>query len=187
MAVERDEELGTPAPVEAVVIRTSGRFGRGRSAARARLAAPHGDEHRPELGRGPLRPGPVALVDDDDVGDLEEAGLDRLDLVAHLGRLEDDGRVGGRRDLDLALARADRLDEDEVEPARVEHRRGGPARRREPAGMAARGHRADEDVGVPGVGLHPDPVAEQRAAGDRARGIDRDHRHGPAGRRAARR
>ena len=50
----------------------------------------------------------VALVDDDQVGDLEQAGLDRLDLVAHLGRLEHDRRVRRGRHLDLALARSRR-------------------------------------------------------------------------------
>ena len=53
-----------------------------------------------------------------------------------------------------------------------------PRGRREPAGVAARGHRPDEDVGVLGVGLHPDPVTEQRAAGDRRRRVDRDDGHG---------
>ena len=86
-----------------------------------------GDEHRPELGGGPLRAGPVALVHDDEVGDLEQPGLDRLDLVAHLGRLEDDRRVGRGRDLDLALAGPDGLDEDQVE---ARPRRAPPPRRR---------------------------------------------------------
>ena len=55
----------------------------------------------------------------------------RLDLVAHLGRLDDDRRVGDRRDLDLALPGADRLDEDELEAAGVEDggRRRGRRRR----------------------------------------------------------
>ncbi len=99
---------GTPSPVAAVVIRTSGRLGRGRSA----RAAPwrRGDQHRPKLRRRPLRTRLVALVDDDQVGDLEQPGLDRLDLVAHLGRLEDDGRVRGGRHLDLALPGPDGLD-----------------------------------------------------------------------------
>ena len=76
----------------------------------------------------------------------------------------------------------DGLDEDEVEAGRVEHGRGGRRGRREAAGVSARRHRADEHVVVARVRLHPDPVAEQRAAGDRARRIDRDDRDGPAGR-----
>ena len=82
-----------------------------------------GDQHRPELRGGPLRAGLVALVDDDEVGDLEQAGLDRLDLVAHLGRLEHDRRVGRGRDLDLALARPDGL---EQHAGRSRRRRGRP-------------------------------------------------------------
>ena len=72
-----------------------------------------------------------------------------------------------------------------VEPDRVEQRGRGAGRRGETAGVAARGHRADEDVGVLGVGLHPDPVAEQRAAGDRRRRVDRDDGDGAGTPRAA--
>ena len=102
------------------------------------LRARPGDEHRAELRRGAQRAGPVALVDHDEVGHLEEPRLDRLDLVAHLGRLEHDRRVGGGRDLDLALAGPDRLDEDEVEAGGVHHRGRGRGRRGKPAGVAAR-------------------------------------------------
>src|SRR5262249_37685921 len=44
----------------------------------------------------------------------------------------------------------------------------------EPAEMASRPHRADEDLGVEEVVAEPDPVAEQRAVREGARGIDRD-------------
>ena len=154
-----------------------------RSRPRTSIAAARrrGDEHRPQLRRRPLRAGLVALVDDDEVGDLEQARLDRLDLVAHLGRLEDDGRVGRGRDLDLALPGPDGLDEDEVEARRVEDGRGGRRGRGETAGVAARRHRADEHVAVARVGLHPDAVAEQRTAGDRARRVDGDDRHRATG------
>jgi hypothetical protein len=45
--------------------------------------------------------------------------------------------------------------------------------------VTAGGHRADEHAVITGVALHPDAIAEQRAAGDRARRVDRDDRHGP--------
>jgi hypothetical protein len=48
--------------------------------------------------------------------------------------------------------------------------------------VAAGGHRADVDVAVERVVLHPDPVAEQGAAGERRRGVDREHAHALAGR-----
>ena len=41
--------------------------------------------------------------------------------------------------------------------------------------MAAGGHRADVDAGVGGVLGHPDPVAEQRAAGERRGRVDGEH------------
>ena len=171
---------GTPSPVAAVVTMTSGRFGSagGARTSSARAAAPRAGrrhEHRPQLGRGPQRPGLVALVDDHEVRDLEQARLDRLDLVAHLGRLEHDGRVGRGRDLDLALAGPDRLDQDR---GRTRTRRARPPRRVEvEASPPACPRDAIERMNtsaIAGVGLHPDPVAEQRAAGDRARRVDRD-------------
>ena len=131
---ETPSRPGRPMPVErGQQLRHAG-TGRGRrdqdlGPLRARTRRPPAisrrgcDEHRPELRGRPLRPGLVALVDDDQVGDLEQAGLDRLDLVAHLGRLEHDRRVRRGRDLDLALAGPDGLDQDEVEARR---RRGPP-------------------------------------------------------------
>ena len=41
----------------------------------------------------------------------------------------------------------------------------------------ARGHRPDEHAGVEADRFHANPVAEQRAAGEGAGGIDRDDRH----------
>ena len=65
-------------------------------------------------------------------------------------------------------------------PAGVEHGRGRDGARGQPAGVAARRHRADEHVAVAGVDLHAHPVAQDRAAGDRARRVDGQHRHRPA-------
>ena len=48
----------------------------------------------------------------------------------------------------------------------------------EAAEVAARAHRADEDVGVEEVVGEPDPVAEQRALRERARRVDRDDADG---------
>ncbi len=54
---------------------------------------------------------------------------------------------------------------------------------RQAAGMAARRERADEHRSAAPLLAHPDAIAEHRAAGDRARRIDRDHRDAPAARR----
>ena len=79
-------------------------------------------------------------------------------------------------DVDLGLADPDRLDQDVVLAGRVHRQRHLQRRLGETAEGAARGHRADEDAGVEEVVGETDPVAEQGAAGERARGVDREHR-----------
>ena len=76
--------------------------------------------------------------------------------------------------LDLALAGADRLEEDDVLAGRVEQQQRLERRLREPAEVAARAHRADEDLGVEEVVGQADAVAEQRALRERARRVDGD-------------
>ena len=64
--------------------------------------------------------------------------------------------------------------EDEVLAGGVEHEQRLERRLGEPAEVAARAHRADEDARVEKVVGEPDPVAEQRTLGERARRVDRD-------------
>ena len=82
--------------------------------------------------------------------------------------------VGDADHLDLALPGADRLEEDESLPDGVEDQHRLQRRLGEPAEVAARPHRADEDPRVEEVVGQPDPVAEQRTLRERARRIDRD-------------
>ena len=128
---------------------------------------------------GPVGALAVGLVDDEDVGDLHDAGLERLHFVARAGNERDDRHVGGADDVDLVLADADGLDDDDVLAGGVEHERDFAGRAREPAQMAARRHAADEHAGIARVRLHPHAIAEDRAAGERARRIDRDDADGP--------
>ncbi len=115
----------------------------------------------------------VGLVDDEDVGDLHQAGLVRLHAVAPPGVDDDDGGVRLAGDLDLDLADADGLDEDPTAPDRIEGSDGFGGCEREPAEVAACRHRTNEHPGVGCMVLHPYPVAENRTAGERRRGIDR--------------
>src|SRR5690606_17413197 len=62
----------------------------------------------------------IGLVDDEDVADLEDAGLGGLDAVAHSRCEKDDRGVSEPGDLDLALPDADGLDDDDVAARRVE-------------------------------------------------------------------
>ena len=116
----------------------------------------------------------VGLVHDEHVDELEQAGLHELERVAAAGVGDEHERVDEIRHRGLGLADADRLDEHAVERGREDrHRR--PGLLGDAAEPIARRHRADEHARVAAARAHPDPVAEQRAAGALARRIDRDH------------
>ena len=110
----------------------------------------------------------IRLVYDKDVADLHDAGLDRLDVVAH-ARNEHNDRYVSRFDyLDLVLADADRFDDHLVKTGGIEDRDGVDGRTRQAAEIAAGRHRADKNVLVEADGAHSDPVAEDRTARKRA-------------------
>jgi hypothetical protein len=121
----------------------------------------------------------VALVDGDHVGDLHDPGLERLDRVAGAGHEHEEDGVGDRDHLDLALAGAHGLEEDELLAGRIEQKRRLERRLGETAEVAARAHRADEDLGVEEVVREADAVAEEGALRERARGVDRDDADAP--------
>ena len=91
-------------------------------------------QHRLDRRHRPIGALAIGLVDDEDVGDLHDAGLERLHLVAGARHERDDRHVGGADDVDLVLADADGLDEDDVLAGGVEDERDfarsrGPGRR----------------------------------------------------------
>ena len=95
------------------------------------------------------------------------------------GREQHQRGVRQRGHLHLGLADAHGLDDDHVAPGGVQHpqRLGrGPG---ETAQVSAGGHRPDVDPGVGGVLLHPYPVTEQSAAGERRRRVDRKYTDPP--------
>ena len=133
--------------------------------------------------RQPVGPLAVRLVDDEDVGDFHDAGLERLDLVAGAGHQHDDGDIGGADDVNLVLPDADRFDDDDLLPRRIEHQRRVAGRARESAEMPAGRHAADEHAVIAGMGAHAYAIAKHGTAGERAGGIDGNHAHrhpGPA-------
>ena len=144
-------------------------------------------EHLEDLLHDAIGAVAVGLVHDEEVGDLHEARLDRLDVVAHPRRQDDDARLRETEDVHLVLPDADRLDEHLVEARRVEDVYGVGRGAREAAEVAARRHRPDQDAGVRVEVLHPDAVAEDRAAREGRRRVDRDDPDlPPAGARAPR-
>jgi hypothetical protein len=139
-----------------------------------------GDDGRLPVPRRPLRQGDhpaqiadgflgsrlVGLVHHEHVTDLQDAGLGGLDGITQARRDDHQGGIGQRGDLDLGLAHPHRFYQQDVEAGRVQHpqrlRRGAG----QPAQMTPAGHGPDEDAIVGGVPLHPDPVAQQGAAGE---------------------
>ena len=76
-------------------------------------------QHRVQMLRRRLGLGLVALVDDEDVGDLEGSGLDRLHAVAEARRTDDQLDVSDVGNRHVGLSGADGLDDDEIGTGRV--------------------------------------------------------------------
>ena len=112
--------------------------------------------------------GKSALFDHQHVGDFEDAGLHRLHLVAHVGRIHHHADIGDLDDLDFGLAGADGLDDDEIAAGRIHGIDDAVNALRQPAEVTVRCHRADEHAGIFGVTPHPHAVPENGSAGDRA-------------------
>jgi hypothetical protein len=111
------------------------------------------------------------------VGNLQDAGLDGLHLVAQARRAGDDARVGQVHDLHFRLPGAHGFDDHAVKAGRIEQVDDAARGRRQPAHMPARGHRTDEDIRVRAMFAHAHTVAQHRAAGDGAGRVHRHHRH----------
>src|SRR5882762_9202408 len=143
---------------------------------RERVAPPYA-QHYLDLLAQFIRARPIALVDHVELGNLHDARLQRLDAVSRFGHEYQHRGLGRCGDVELGLADADRLDEDAVESERLEHIRDLFGGRGEPALRSPRGHRANEHAWIETHRLHADPVAEQRATGEGAGGIDGDDGH----------
>ena len=137
-------------------------------------------DDRPHLLQHRLRRGVVHLVDGDHVGDLHDPRLERLHCVTGAGHQHEQDDVCDADHLDLALAGADRLEEDDVLPGCVDQQERLERRFGQAAEVPARAHRADVDLRVEEVVGEADAVAEQRAARERARRVDGDDADAPA-------
>ena len=133
-------------------------------------------QRRPHRERGALRPLAVRLVDHEQVPDLHQPGLHGLDAVSRLRHQHHHRGVRGLGHLELALSHPDGLDQEAREAGRVEHVAYLRGVDRQPAGAAARRHRADVHALVAGQLAHADAVSEQRPTAERT---GRVHRHDP--------
>ena len=138
---------------------------------------PEGSErqHLLQIGQRPVGVAAVAFRHDVDVGDLQKARFDRLDLVAEAGRGDHHRGVGSLYDLDLVLAHADGFQNDDPETGGIENigRPRGPRApcRRSPRASPCCGYRRRGSA--PKV-AHADAVSQDGAARIRRGRIDRD-------------
>ena len=132
-------------------------------------------DHAPDVVLQCLRTRLIHLVDRDHVRDLHDPGLQGLHRVSRARHQDEHDLVGDAHHLDLALPRPDGLEEDDVGPRGVEEQQGLQRGLGHPTEMPTGSHRADEHARVEEVLGEPDPVAEQRSVGERARRVDRDH------------
>src|SRR5262249_13719266 len=103
-------------------------------------------KQRDQLPFGPLDAFAVGLVDDEDVADLHNARLDRLNVIAHSRYEHDDRNVGGLHDVHFVLSDADGFDQRPIVSGGFQNRNGVNCRARQPTQIAPRRHRANEDA-----------------------------------------
>ena len=130
-----------PAPASSALVIDAARRPRAAVAMRRPGAAPR----RSAPTRARRRAGiEVGLVDDDEVGELHHALLDRLQLVAGVRQLQEQEHVGHAGDRGLALADADGLDDHDVVAGSLDDAHRLARRRRDAAERSAARARPDE-------------------------------------------
>ena len=150
------QSSSTPSPLLELTLTTGtgrqpGRLSSSRSCERVRVSA-----------------GQIGLVDHDNVGDFELAGLFPLQLVAGLGLYEDNDDVGDFADRRVSLSGSDGLDDDGIESEAVEQTDHEIDVGRDARLTARRGQASDEHSIVVRPVRHADAITEQSAAGERA-------------------
>ncbi len=136
-----------------------------------RVAAAQVNRHL-QIGRHALRARAVRLVHYIHVRNFQKPRLHRLNRVAGLRHDCDNDAVHRVHDVQLRLADARRFRDDDVQAAGVQHAHGGGRDGGQAAGRAARRHAANEHARIKEVIPHPDAIAQDRAARERAGRID---------------
>ena len=144
--------------------------GEGLEAVRGGAAEP--GELAADLSQGVLGASPLELVDGHGVGHVEHLDLLELGGRPVLGRHHVQRDVGQLLDARVALPDAGRLDDDEVRAPRRARRDHVGEVRGQPARGAAGAEGAEEDLARVDR-VHPDAVAEQRAAAASPGRVDR--------------
>lgn len=124
-------------------------------------------EHGEHLGLDAIRAGEVGLVNNEDIGDLEQAGLLPLQFVAGFGLEEENEDIDESTDGGIALPRADGFDEDNLEAEGLDEPDEGVEMGSQGPLPSGGGETADEDAVVIGSRGHAEAIAEEGTTGER--------------------
>jgi len=113
----------------------------------------------------------IGLIDHKNVRDLHDAGLDRLNAVPQTRWDDHDGGIGGSGDLEFRLTHSHSFHQHHVHSHGVQEKHCVEARNREPSQVSPCAHAPYEYPGVGGVAHHADAIAQDRASGEGAVGI----------------
>ena len=131
------------------------------------------------IGRGPggqLLQGAVGLVDQDQVGQLDDAPLDALQVIAAARQEHQEEHVGHIGDGGFRLADPHGLHQHDVMAGGLDHQHRFPGPPRHPAQGPAGGRGADEGLRLAGQPGHPGLVPQDRAAAQPRGGIHGQNR-----------
>jgi len=104
--------------------------------------------HRSDLASHLIGHRVIGLVDDEDVGNLHDAGFEHLHRIAAARLESDERRLRQLRDLDLALPHPDRLDQHDVYTEGIHEQHSIGRRSGHAAQVPAAGHRPNKHVGI---------------------------------------
>src|SRR5271157_1236911 len=173
-------------PLDAIARETI-RLDHGRAPASARLLLHHGNnmvisvsefdiiseiKHGFDLRDEPVSILMISFIDNVDIASLHDTGFERLDLVAHAWREQQQRRVGGVINIDFILANADGFNENVIKAECVEDGDRVLRGPRDATQLPPARHAADEHLSLRITFFHANAIAEQGAPREWARGID---------------
>src|SRR2546422_5330266 len=116
-------------------------------------------QHHAQLRDRALRPLTVRLVDGVNIGDLDNARFQRLNVVSEAGHTDYDGGMRNAHDVNFVLPYPYGLYHHELTAGGAEHIDGVRRRSAQAAQRAARCHASDEHARVAGDFVHADAIA----------------------------
>ena len=116
-------------------------------------------DHQSQITHGLVATFPVGLVDQEDIADLKDAGLDRLDIISHSGNHHNDCRMGAPDNIYLILADTNGFDQDIVLAHGIQDINGASGRLGQSPEMTSCGQRPDKNALIHTVSLHPHTVS----------------------------